>query len=162
MKAERFQQLVMPHYRRMYLVAIRLTADTADAQDAVQDAVINLWQQQAKLESAGNIEAYAVTAARNAAIDITRRRHPACDIEDATQHDMSHDPATALSIKDRVEHVMEIIDDLPDTQRRVILMRDVDGCEFDEIVEATGFSHVNVRTLLSRARATIRKHFANI
>lgn len=146
----------------MYLVAMRLTANADDAQDAVQDAVVNLWQQQSKLENAESVEAYAITAARNAAVDITRRRHPADDIETVVQRDSSHDPATLLSIKDRVEHMMEIIDDLPETQRRVILMRDVDGCEYDEIARETGFSLVNVRTLLSRARTTIRKHFANI
>jgi len=146
----------------MYLVAMRLTADTADAQDAVQDAVVKLWQQQSKLYGATSIEGYAITAARNAAIDIARRRHPSATLDGVVERDPGHDPAQVLAIKDRVAHVMEIIDDLPETQRQVILMRDVEEMEFDEIVEATGLSHVNVRAILSRARASIRKHFASV
>lgn len=160
--AERFKQLVMPHYRRMFTAAIRLTADTADAQDAVQDAVVRLWQQQSRLEDASNIEAYAVKAAHNAAIDIVRRRHPVTPLEGLAERDTGHDPSKDLDIKDRVERVMEIIEDLPEAQRRVILMRDVDGLELEEIARDTGYSNVNVRALLSRARAKIRKHFVSI
>ena len=146
----------------MFTAAIRLTADTADAQDAVQDAVVRLWQQQSKLEKATNIEAYAITAAHNAAVDIVRRRHPVASLEGIAERDPGLDPSMALDIKDRVERVMEIIEDLPEAQRRVILMRDVDGLELEEIARDTGYSNVNVRALLSRARAKIRKHFANI
>lgn len=145
----------------MYLVAMRLTADTADAQDAVQDAVVNLWQQQSRLENATSIEAYAITAARNAAIDIVRRRHPAIPLDEIVRQDSAHDPAQALDIRNRVEMVMEIIEDLPEAQRRVVLMRDVDGQELEDIARETGYSNVNVRTLLSRARAAIRKHFSS-
>ena len=151
----------MPNYRRMYLVAIRLTADTADAQDAVQDAVINLWRQQSGLEGATNIEAYTAAAARNAAVDIVRRRHPVTTLDGIADSSSGHDLSGELDIRDRVKRVMEIIDDLPEAQRRVILMRDVDGFEMDEIARDTGYSYANVRTLLSRARVAIRRHFTD-
>ena len=48
---------------------------------------------------------------------------------------------------------------LPDKQRIVMTMRDIDGCDYDEIIDVTGLSGTNIRVLLSRARNTIREFF---
>lgn len=162
MTAENFKQLIMPHYRDMYYMAIRLTGDSADAEDAVQDAVLSLWHKQSRLVEAENTRSYIMTVARNAALDILRRKKPSLSLDSAGEHVDDGDIVRKIENRDRVRHVMQIIDDLPEAQRRVIIMRDVDECEFDEIVDTTGFSYVNVRTLLSRARASIRKHFESL
>lgn len=48
---------------------------------------------------------------------------------------------------------------LPAQQRTVLAMRDVEGLEMNEIEKLTGLTSQNIRVLLCRARATIRKHF---
>lgn len=141
----------------MYLVALRLTTNREDACDAVQDALVNLWQHRSRLPEAAKIKAYAMTAARNAAVSIIRRRHLYTPIEES--EDDIHDMAREIDARDRFSLVMNIIDDLPRGQRSVIMLRDIEGREYDDIVSLTGLSHANVRTLLSRARNVIRNHF---
>ena len=55
--------------------------------------------------------------------------------------------------------MQRIIGTLPDEQQQVVKMRDVDDCSYEEIVQATGLSAVNVRVLLSRARKKIQEQF---
>lgn len=55
-----------------------------------------------------------------------------------------------------LERVRQAIDELPDMQRRVIVMRDVEGCDSDETCELLGISEGNQRVLLHRARAKVR------
>ena len=52
--------------------------------------------------------------------------------------------------------VQSAIDDLPETQRTVITLRDVTGCSSEEVCEALGISEGNQRVLLHRARARVR------
>ncbi|MDE6403833.1 MAG: sigma-70 family RNA polymerase sigma factor [Muribaculaceae bacterium] len=159
MDADQFKQLVMPHYRRMYMLALRFTADSDDAQDAVQDAVTRLWQNRQGLESADNPVAYILAVVKNAALDTIKRRHPAVGIEDAGSMAHESDPSEALERRERVKNVMAIINDLPETQQQVIMMHDVYGYEYEEIERATGCNYGNIRVLLSRARKTIKNHF---
>ena len=57
--------------------------------------------------------------------------------------------------------VFGVIGSLPDSQRQVITMHDIEGYSKDEIQRQTGFSADNIRQLLSRARKAIRSHFSN-
>ncbi|MDE7385900.1 MAG: sigma-70 family RNA polymerase sigma factor [Muribaculaceae bacterium] len=159
MDADQFKQLVMPHYRRMYMLALRFTADSDDAQDAVQDAVTRLWQNRQGLESADNPVAYILAVVKNAALDTIKRRHPVVGIEEAGSLAHESDPSEALERRERVKNVMAIINDLPETQQQVIMMHDVYGYEYEEIERATGCNYGNIRVLLSRARKTIKNHF---
>jgi RNA polymerase sigma-70 factor (ECF subfamily) len=57
-------------------------------------------------------------------------------------------------------HVREAIDRLPQGQRAVIQLRDVEGCSAEEVCEALGLSEVNQRVLLHRARTRVRREIA--
>ena len=62
--------------------------------------------------------------------------------------------------QDEVNQLRRLIDRLPDQQRQVLLLRDVNDFSFEEIGEATGLSAVNIRVLLSRARKKIREQYS--
>ena len=128
MDAESFKHIVIPHYRQMYMFALKLTSNPDDAQDAVQEAVTNLWRPSVKLDLI-------------------------CD------QSTGDNPEQTVENKLKIAQIMTIINDLPPTQQQVILMRDVEGYELEEIARETGCSYGNIRVLLSRARTTIRKHF---
>ncbi len=59
-----------------------------------------------------------------------------------------------------MNQLRRLIDRLPDQQRQVLLLRDVNDFSFEEIGEATGLSAVNIRVLLSRARKKIREQYS--
>ena len=65
-------------------------------------------------------------------------------------------PDGALLGKETLGVVMQAIEGLPDAQRLVITMRDVAGCQADEVCEALDVSEGNQRVLLHRARSKVR------
>lgn len=159
MTADAFNSLVCVHLDTMYRVALALCGNTDDASDAVQDAAIKLWTHADRLSDVADIRAYSIAAARNAALSLIASRKKAeplnatYPLPDSTSTDRITDSA------DAVRRVLALSQQLPENQRTVLVMRDFEGCEIDEIEHATGLSAVNIRVLLSRARATIRKYF---
>lgn len=142
--------------RQMMVAALRVTESEADAADAVQEAMMRLWQKQGDLARAENPVTYSVTAARRCAIDIVRSRHQADPIDEvrglATQPD-SIEPRDSLAL------ALKLIEALPSPAREVMTFRHLEGLEISEIQEKLNLSAANVRVILSRGRATLRKHF---
>ena len=159
MDADSFKSLVLPCVDRMYRTAICLTGNEADAADAVQEACLKLWENRCKLDDVANIQAYAARAVRNACYDAFAARKPADDIDNAYGIMADCDTEHQFEIAESLRNVERIIAKLPQNQRTVITMRDIDGCSIDEIAQATGYSGGNIKVLLCRARASIRKYF---
>ncbi|MBQ8520704.1 MAG: sigma-70 family RNA polymerase sigma factor, partial [Bacteroides sp.] len=67
--------------------------------------------------------------------------------------------ATALERQDEAEQLTRLIGRLPEGQRTVMTLHDVEGCSYEEIEKATGFTAVNIRVMLSRARKKVRDQF---
>lgn len=159
MTAAAFKEKVCVNLDAMYRVALALCGNSADASDAVQNASVKLWESRDKLEDVANTQAYCVAAARNAAISLINSRRHSDSLE--TTYSVASDASleSAIETSDAVRRIKAIAATLPDNQRIVLTMRDFEGCEMDEIEEATGLSAGNIRVLLSRARTTIRKMF---
>ena len=95
MNALEFRNIIDGSAGVMYRVALALTGCEADAADAVQDACLRLWEKRAKLAESANPSGYCVGAARNAALDILRARHPAVGPEQIPEIASDADTATA-------------------------------------------------------------------
>ena len=159
MTAAEFKEKACVHLDAMYRVALALCGNSADASDAVQNAAIKLWESRDRLGAVANTQAYCIAAARNASISlINSRRHPD-DLDTAGAVAADNSLESEIETSDRIRHIKAIAATLPDNQRIVLTMRDFEGCEMDEIEEATGLSAGNIRVLLSRARSSIRKYF---
>lgn len=159
MTADTFKTTVCVHLDAMYRVALALCGNGADAADAVQNAAINLWEKRRRLDGVANMQPYCVGAARNAALTLIARRHPADSIDTAPPPPDYTTPESRLENADAANLVVALMDTLPARQRTVLAMRDVEGLEMNEIEKLTGLTAQNIRVLLCRARATIRKHF---
>lgn len=78
-------------------------------------------------------------------------------VELTTVHDMQL--ADDLELREEAQQVRRIIAHLPEQQQRIVALRDVKGCSYEEIERITGLGATNVRVLLSRARKKIRDEF---
>ena len=156
-----FKERIYPCIDSMYRVALALCGNSADAEDAVQEACLKLWERKASLDSVANIRAYAIGSARNAALDIiASRKHP-LQAEEVLQLADDADTAADFERREKVDIISRLAQNLPEKMRTVLVMRDFEGCEYDEIERTTGLSAGNIRVLLSRARTAIRKHFTS-
>lgn len=157
MNTAEFKHRFMPLSRKLYAVARRITGNGQDAEDIVQEAYMKLWDRRNDMDHVVNVEAYCVTLVKRLCYDAVHERLPdddaggdvACDADDA-------------GMRDDAMHVRQMIDRLPEQQRMVITMRDVDDCSYEDIEKKTGMSAVNVRVMLSRARKKIREQFKEL
>ena len=152
MDAAEFKQQFLPYHRKLYRTAFRLTENPQEAEDMVQEAYLKLWNKRDELAGVLNTEAYCVTLVKN---------RPDEDGHAPEELNLPTDTNIAREVeqRDEVNQVRRLIGRLPEQQKRVILLRDVNDCSFEEIEQATGLNAINIRVLLSRARKKIREQY---
>ena len=161
MDTTEFKRRFLPCHKRFYHTAFRLTGNTQDAEDLVQEAYAKLWNRRNELEGVENAEAYGVMLVKNLCFDWMRRNihdTDTCALEEVTLA-TDDSPGHTTELHDEAEHAKSLINQLPNKQRRVMWLRDVNDCSFEEIEQATGLNATNIRVLLSRARKKIREQF---
>lgn len=162
MDASDFKQKFLPYHRKLYRVAFQLMGNVQDAEDMVQEAYLKLWKRRDELPTdIRSVEAYCVTLIKNVCYDTLRLSRLDEDGRSPEELNIATESNVIKEVeqKDEVRHVMKLINKLPDQQRKVMLMRDVDDRPYEEIEQATGLSSINIRVLLSRARKKIREQF---
>jgi RNA polymerase sigma-70 factor (ECF subfamily) len=158
---EQFKREVLPLRNRLLTYARRLLGDVAEAEDVVQEVYVKLWHMRGELPSCDSVKALSVHITRNLCLNrMKQRRDRAQESLDglAVLND-EPEPDVALEQRDTVEHVMRIIDRLPDLQRAILRMKHVDGLEVEEIAGLTGSNPEAVRMNLSRARKKVKEEF---
>ncbi len=161
MDASDFKKIFLPCHQRMYAAAWRLTGNQQEAEDLVQDTMLRLWTKREDITAPDKAEAFAVTTLRNLFYDKHRKKHLLENDEQPQEHQVrtDRDASDELESKMEVTRVQQIIDRLPEKQRLVITLHDIDNLSYEEIEVQTGLNSVNVRVALSRARKAVREQF---
>lgn len=160
-----FQTDVLPLKDKLYRLALRITLSPAEAQDVVQETLIRVWSERAQWTEIGSIEAYSTTICRRLAIDATRRaaRHDASLSDEPIEAPSAEPtPYEQLDQAQRLALVRHLIEGLPEVQRSIMLLRDIEGHTYGEIAERLQLSESQVKVYLFRARQKIKKQFAKI
>ena len=140
----------------LYRVAYYILESQTDAEDAVQDLFIKLWNSRDQLDTVLNFKAYCTTLMKNLCIDKLRKEQrvqsmePGPDIAESRTVDEDYDA------REKLQRVMAAIERLPERQRDVIKMYILEEMSYDEISEKTGMSNLTLRVLLSNARKSLR------
>ena len=153
MELKQFKIDVLPLRDKLLNYARKLTEDPSDAEDAVQEIMLKLWNMRQKLDEYQSIEALAMTMTHHLCMDIWRAKRPdSLSLEQVQAPSQSATPERLLEEKDEFRLMRKIIDSLPTLQRTIIQMKDVQEYETEEIAEITGCSAEAIRSNLSRAR----------
>jgi len=156
-----FQKRVASQHEKLYRVALALTHDEDEACDVVQDTMLNLWNKRELLSAVDDIGAYCVGALRNCFFDSRRRSHVTTSLSEVELEESDSDVTVRnVEADSSLSLVSRIISTLPENQQLVVRLSAVAGCSNEEIVEITGLSAVNVRTLLSRGRRRIKELYS--
>ena len=157
MELKQFKIDVLPLRDKLLNYARKLTEDPSDAEDAVQEIMLKLWNMRQKLDEYQSIEALAMTMTHHLCMDIWRAKRPdSLSLEQVQAPSQSATPERLLEEKDEFRLMRKIIDSLPTLQRTIIQMKDVQEYETEEIAEITGCSAEAIRSNLSRARKKVR------
>lgn len=154
-----FRTTVLPLSDRLFRLALRITMNRAEAEDVVQDTLLKVWEQRSQWEQINNLEAFAIAICRNRALDVMKRagRNTASlDKVDNGQWSMVNGQS-ALEAREQLSLVRKLMDGLPEIQRTIIHLRDIEGQTYQEIAEALDISETQVKVYLHRARKKIKE-----
>lgn len=157
MDKEVFLKRILAVQDSMFRFAKRLLTSTEEAEDAVQEVFAKLWKNMNSLTTISNLEGYAMTMTKNYCLDRLKSKHAA---QLRLVH-FKHDKATSsldqqIEDRDSVSQVFDFMEALPEQQKLVLQLRDVEQYDFETIAQITELSEGAVRVALSRARKTIR------
>ena len=158
MNQNEFVQLITPFRDKVFRLAKRLLISTEEAEDATQEVLVKLWNKNEGLNGYGSVEAFAMTITKNYCLDQLKSKR-AGNLSIVHTNFTDREPSLYKKIEDNesLNWVEKIIDKLPEQQRLIIQMRDIEQYEFDEIAKILGMNETAIRVALSRARKTIRE-----
>ncbi|GAA4281147.1 RNA polymerase sigma factor [Gaetbulibacter aestuarii] len=157
-----FLNIVMPFKDKVFRLAKRLLISTEEAEDATQEILLKLWNNKAKMQDYKNVEAFSMTMTKNFCYDkLKSKQAQNLKLVHSNYEDNNTSLQKQLEYKDSVNWVARIIEELPEQQRMIIQLRDVEEYDYDEIAKMLDMNNTAVRVNLSRARKTIRERLTN-
>jgi RNA polymerase sigma-70 factor (ECF subfamily) len=164
-----FATLYDRYERRIFTYCQRLLASSEDAADATQDAFLKVLARLPKLDPGRelNVSAYLYTAARNACYDMIGRRRRAEPVDELPEPGqlgpdglmsaaLDEDPERAALLASFRAGVQEANARLPERQREVLVLRELEERSYEEIAQLMGMNRNSVAQLISRARIRLR------
>ena len=163
MTPQQFKEAILPLKDKIYRFACRMVEDTEEAQDLVQEVFVRLWDRKGDMMQYRSVEAFALTMTRNLCIDWLRASGRLRQA-DPSEMDLA-DPVTPYDItemRDTVTRINQLINHLPERQKVIVHLRDIEGYDFDEIAAILGLNLNVIRVNLSRARKKIKEQLVKV
>lgn len=158
MKPLEFEQLIAPFKDKVFRFAKRLLVSTEEAEDATQEVLVRLWNKKESLVNYNSVEALAMTMTKNFCLDqLKSKRASNLQLVHSNYRDNHVGVDQQLEAKDSWSWAEKMINELPEQQRLIIQMRDIEEFEFAEIATVLEMNETAIRVALSRARKTIRE-----
>ena len=159
-----FDELYRKYSKRLYKFSYSILKTKEEAENITQDVFLNLWMNREKVEKSSSVKYYIFTIAYNSAISIIRKK-----IKDSsyieyvkTLQDVFQEPVDLqIEYKELDEKLNEIINALPDQQKKVYLLNRVEGLKYSEIANRLNISINTVENHISRALKKIREKLGN-
>jgi len=147
---------------RLLRVAQRLLGSKEEAEDVAQEVLLKLCQRN-DIQSLQNVEAYAVTMAKNLCFDIKRKlgRTRMVELDKASHKLDNYTPETCLESSENYSLIRQTMEQLNDSYKLVIHLRDIEELEYSEISSIMQMTENQVRVTLSRARKKLRDSLLN-
>ncbi|MEK8179644.1 RNA polymerase sigma factor [Flavobacterium buctense] len=159
MNQKEFMLLVNPFKDKVFRMAKRLLVSTEEAEDATQEVLVKLWNKSESLVDYKSVEAVAMTMTKNYCLDQLKSKR-ASNMKIVHNNFTDREASLQQKVEDRDtwNWVEKIMNDLPEQQKLIVQMRDIEEMEFEEISKILEMNESAIRTALSRARKTIREN----
>jgi RNA polymerase sigma-70 factor (ECF subfamily) len=167
-KWEAFDSLVSRYERRIYNLAYRLSGNAEDASDLTQETFIRLYRSINTFKGQSAFSTWLYRIATNVCLDELRRRQrtPAVSLDDPVSTadgeierevaDFSQLPEVLLEHKELQELVQQVLSELSEDHRTVIILRDLEDLSYEEIAEILNCQLGTIKSRLNRARAALK------
>lgn len=161
--AECFEMLYGLHKRRVYSLCLRMTGNTAEAEDLTQEAFLQLYRKIATFRGESAFSTWLHRLAVNVVLMHLRKKGlPEVSLEE-TMEPQEDGPKKDIGARDNVlagsidrVNLERSIESLPPGYRIIFVLHDVEGYEHNEIAEMMGCSIGNSKSQLHKARMKLR------
>lgn len=165
MNFEMFESRVLPVKNKLFRFAFRLLGSSEEAKDVVQEVFIKVWNGRDQMATIDNMEAWCMRITRNLSLDKIRARQRKATDPIEQSFDVQQDtqtPHEAAENKENMQRIGQLIASLPEKQRQVMHLRDIEGYSYNEICEILELDMNQVKVNLFRARNAVREKFVKI
>ncbi len=157
MTVAEFNSCVDEHSDALYRFILKHIKDTDVAKDIVQDTYEKLWRRINDTEST-NAKSYMFTTAHHTLVDYTRKAKKQGDYNEVVENTLKHEK----HYSDIKEILNRALDQLPEIQKSVVLLRDYEGYDYAEIGKITSLTESQVKVYIFRARAFLKNYIGKI
>lgn len=159
-----FSELMTAQEGRMYAVALRMCGHREDAQDCLQEAMLRIYRSISSFKGQSSFATWVYRITMNTCLDELRRskRRKASSLDErieagwAPVEDMDTPEHHAMRSEQR-RALDRAIQELPEDMRSAVVLRDIQGCSYDEIAGILGTNVGTIKSRISRARARLRE-----
>ncbi len=164
MTRQEFKANISKIKNKLFRFSLNILDDVAEAEDVVQEVFIKLWNKREEMDQINNVEAWCMRVTRNLSIDKLRSKHrrlePIKEGFDVT--DNSPTPFSQTEGNDLMNRIKKMMLGLPEKQRMVMELRDIEGFTYQEVADALEISLDQVKVNIYRARLAMRKELERI
>jgi RNA polymerase sigma-70 factor (ECF subfamily) len=157
MTINEYNQAVDDFSNRLYRFVLKSIKDIHKAEDIVQDSYEKLWKNIENVDG-NKVKSYLFTTAYHTMLDRIRKEKRSSFTEDLKLPEEGHEN----NYSDLSEILQEAVARLPEIQRMVLLLRDYEGYNYNEIGELTKLSESQVKVYIYRARVFLKKYIGSI
>jgi RNA polymerase sigma-70 factor (ECF subfamily) len=167
-----FHDLIAPYERSVYVMALSMLKNEADAEDAAQEAFIKAFRNLSGFRAESKFSTWLITITLNEARSRLRRKQTVRiesidsspdepgHVSPALLRDWREIPSEAVERQEVRRMLQDAIATLPAIYREVFLLRDVEGLSVNESAESLGISIASVKVRLHRARIMLQRSLA--
>ena len=165
MSRDKFHRIILPLKDKLFRLAWSIVRDSAEAEDIVQDMFVKLWSKIDEWDNIENLEAYCFRATKNLALDrmesleIRKTENISPELESSTFTDRVT-PFNKLEETERYTLLYNCIDQLPEKQKMVFQLREIEGMSYREIADTLQMSEEMVKVSLFRARGRLKQQLS--
>ena len=158
-----FGQLVLKYQDRLYNTVFHMDGNAEDAREVVQEAFVQAFLKLDTFRRASAFYTWLYRIAFNVAVSRRRRRRPTASVEQARAAggcdpaDSSDGPAERAEQAERCRQVRQAVAQLDEDHRAVLVLREIEGCDYATIAEVLDLPLGTVRSRLHRARLLLRE-----
>lgn len=152
MTAKEYNSAVDEYADNIYRFVLKHIKNVDAAKDVVQETFAKVWIKHGDIEAA-KVRSYLFTTAHHTLIDVLRKEKYQTDVEVIDRH-MNEAPVSNMDLQKTLH---DALDQLPEIQRTVILLRDYEGYDYSEIGEITNLTESQVKVYIFRARTKLKQ-----
>ena len=144
---------------KLFRFAFRMLGSSEEAKDIVQEALIKVWNGREQMASIQNMEAWCMRITKNLSLDrlraLERKQTDSLDGVEVKQEALN--PLERTEIDEHMQRIHSLMAALPEKQRQVMHLRDVEGHSYNEICDMLEMDMSQVKVYLFRARNAVRE-----